>query len=64
MTGARSAFSELDTGIRSTVKFSDGSMVSIEGRDTVLLKCKNGELQALNGVYHILHLIASIVNLG
>jgi hypothetical protein len=43
MTGARSSFSELDTGVRGTVKFGDGSVVDIEGRGTVLFKCKDGE---------------------
>jgi len=64
MTGARSAFSELDTGIRDTVKFGDGSVVGIEGRGTVLFKCKGGEHQALEGVYHIPRLTANIVSLG
>jgi hypothetical protein len=64
MTGARSAFSELDTGIRGTVKFGDGSVVGIEGRGTVLFKCKGEEHQALEGVYHIPRLTANIVSLG
>ena len=38
MTGARSSFSELNSGIRGTVKFGDGSVVEIEGRgDTISL---------------------------
>ena len=64
MTGVRFAFSELDTGIRGTVKFGDGSVVGIEGRGTVLFKCKGGEHQALEGVYHIPRLTANIVSLG
>lgn len=64
MTGARSAFSELDTGVRGTVKFGYGSMVGIEGHGTILFKSKQGEHQALNGVYHIPRLTANIVSLG
>ena len=63
MTGSRSAFSELDTGIQGTVKFGDGSVVNIQGRGIVLFKCKNGEHQALTGVYHIPRLTANIMSL-
>lgn len=63
MTGSRSAFSELDTGVRGTVKFGDGSVVNIQGRGIVLFKCKNGEHQALTGVYHIPRLTANIMSL-
>lgn len=64
MTSVRSAFSEIDTSVCSTVKFGDGSIVGIEGRGTTLLKCKDGEHQALKGVYHIPRLTANIVSLG
>ena len=62
MTGTRSAFSELDTGIRGTIKFGDGSVVGIEGHGTVLFKRKGREHQALEGVYHIPCLTANIVS--
>ncbi|WVZ83399.1 hypothetical protein U9M48_030555 [Paspalum notatum var. saurae] len=64
MTSLRSAFSELDTGVHGTIKFDDGSVIGIEGRGTVLFNCKNGEHQALTGVYHIPRLTANIVSLG
>ncbi|CAO2191555.1 unnamed protein product [Urochloa humidicola] len=64
MTGVRSAFSELDTGIHGTVRFRDGSVVGIEGRGTVLFKCKDGKHQALDGVYHVPRLTANIISLG
>jgi hypothetical protein len=47
MTGARSAFTDLDNGITGSVKFGDGSTARIEGSETVLLSCKNGEHRAL-----------------
>lgn len=49
MTGVRSAFAELDTGVHGTVRFGDGSVVGIEGRGTVLYSCKDGEHQKLQG---------------
>ena len=64
MTGARSAFSELDYGIRGTVKFGDGSIVEIEGRDTILLISKRGEHRKLTSVYFIPRLKANLVSLG
>ena len=64
MTGAQSAFSDLDTSIRGIVKFGDGSVVDIEGRVTILFKCRSREHRALGGVYHIPRLTANIVSLG
>ena len=64
MTGAKSAFSELDSGIRGTVKFGDGSVVEIEGRDTILFLNKGGEHHKLTGVYFIPRLKANLVSLG
>jgi transposase InsO family protein len=64
MPGARSAFAELDDGVRGTVRFGDGSSVAIEGRDTMLFKCKTGEHQKLTRVYHIPRLTANIISLG
>lgn len=64
MTGVRSAFAELDTGVHGTVRFGDGSVVGIEGRGTVLYSCKDGEHQKLMVVYHIPRLTANIASLG
>jgi cell division cycle 2-like protein len=64
MTGAHSAFSELDTSVRGFVKFGDASRVRIEGRGTVLFACKNGDHCALTGVYYIPRLRSNMVSLG
>ena len=64
MTGERSVFSELDTGVRGTVRFGDGSTMAIEGRGTILFKLKSGEHRELAGVYYILRLTTNIVSLG
>jgi hypothetical protein len=64
MTGARRAFSELDSRIRGTVKFGDGSVIEIKGRSTILFIGKSGEHRWLTDVYLIPHLKANIVSLG
>jgi len=45
MTGERSIFSELDTGVHGTVRFGDSSVVAIEGRGTILFRLRSGEHQ-------------------
>jgi len=64
MTAERSVFSELDTGVRGTVRFGDGSVVAIEGRGTILFKLKSGEHRELGGVYYIPRLTTNIVSIG
>lgn len=43
MTGDRSKFNHLDEKIAGKVRFGDGSTVNIEGRGSIVFKCKNGE---------------------
>ena len=57
-------FSKLDSRIRGTVKFGDGSVVKIEGRDTILFVGKGGKHHKLTGIYFIPRLKANIVSLG
>jgi hypothetical protein len=40
VTRVRDAFVELDSNVRGTVKFGDGSVVEIEGVGIVLFVCK------------------------
>jgi hypothetical protein len=49
MSGERSVFSELNTRVGETIRFCDESVVEIEGSDTVIFACKNGEHRALTG---------------
>jgi hypothetical protein len=49
MTGNRDAFINLDTAIRGTVRFGDGSVVEIQGTGTVLFEGKTGEHLPLTG---------------
>lgn len=64
MTGNRDAFIDLDTAIRGTVRFGDGSEVEIHGSGTVLFEGKTGEHLPLTGVYFIPRLVSNIVSLG
>jgi hypothetical protein len=64
MTGLRAVIAELNTGVIGTVKFSDGSVVDIEGKGTVLFACKSGEHHRLDGVYYIPRLTTNIVSLS
>ena len=64
MTYEREAFVELDDSVVGTVKFGDGSMMEINGRDMVLFKCQNGEHRAPMDIYFILWLRSSIVSIS
>jgi hypothetical protein len=64
MTGTRSVFAELNSGVTGTVKFGDGSVVNIQGKGTVLFACKSGEHRRLDGVYYIPRLTTNIISLG
>jgi transposase InsO family protein len=64
MTGSRSAFANLHMAVFGSVRFGDDSVVEIEGRGTMLFKCKNGEHRSFTGVYYIPRLTANIVSLG
>ncbi|XP_066323940.1 uncharacterized protein [Miscanthus floridulus] len=64
MTSSRGAFSELDTGIVGTVRFGNGSVVKIEGRDTILFACKNEEHHTLANTYFIPRLTTNVISVG
>lgn len=64
MTGKREFFAELNTGVMGQVRFGDGSKVQIEGKGSILLKCKNGDQHIVSEVYYILALRSNIISLG
>ena len=65
MMGSKAAFSELDDDdVTGTVKFGGGSRVAIQGRDTIIFRCQNGEHRALTDVYYIPQLRSSIISIG
>jgi len=64
MTGRREFFSDLDSGVKGSVKFGDASAVEIKGVGLVIFKAKTGEHSLLIGVYYILALKNSIISVG
>ncbi|XP_062230264.1 uncharacterized protein LOC133927967 [Phragmites australis] len=53
---------KIDSGIRGTIKFGNGSIVDIEGHSTILFTCKTGEHRVLMGVYFIPQLTTNIIS--
>jgi hypothetical protein len=64
MTDIKEVFADLDLGVIGTVQFGDGSVMRIEGCDTILFACMNGEHRTIVNVYYIPRLTANIVNCG
>jgi hypothetical protein len=64
MTGYVDVFSDLDRFMVGSVKFGDGSVVSIQGHGSAAFTGNHGAHKVLTGVYHILRLGNSIVSLG
>lgn len=54
----------LDESMSGMVKFGDGSSVSIEGKGSIVFRCKNGEERCLKDVYYIPTLKNNIIILG
>lgn len=64
MSGDRSLFANIDTGVGGHVRFGDGSVADICGGGTVLFTCQDGRQHALTGVYFIPRLRSNIINVG
>lgn len=64
MTRFKATFSELHEAKMGTVKFSNGSWVSIYSHGTIVFWCQNEEHHALMDVYYIPPLHSSIFSLG
>ena len=62
MTGRHEFFSDLDSGVRGSVKFGDASAVEIKGVGSVIFKAKIGEHRLFTGVYYIPALRNSIIS--
>jgi hypothetical protein len=63
MTGRREFFTELDSDVRSSVKFGDASSVKVKGVGSVIFAAESGEHRLLTGVYYIPALRNSIISL-
>jgi hypothetical protein len=64
MTGAADAFADLDRSVTGKVRFADGSVVDIRGRDTVVFAIDGGDHRAFTEVFYIPALKSSVVSLG
>ena len=64
MMGWCEFFSDLDSGMKGSVKFGDASAVEIKGVSLVIFKAKTGEHRLLTGVYYIPALKNSIISVG
>ena len=64
MIRKREYFSDLDSGVRDSVKFGDASTVEIKGVGSVVFTAKTGEHRLLTGIYCIPALRNSIISLG
>jgi hypothetical protein len=64
MPDIRGVFSEIDLRVHGTFRFGDGLVANIEGRNTILIKCKTGGHKALTEMYYIPRLTTNIVSLG
>jgi hypothetical protein len=64
MSECRTAFTKIDMMVLSTVHFGDDLVAWIEGRETVVFMCKNGESRSFDGVYLIPRLTTNNVSVG
>ena len=62
MTGSVDAFAELERSITAKVRFTDGSVVEIHERGTVIFADKGGDHRAFTDVYLIPALKSSVVS--
>lgn len=64
MTGVCDAFVNLDETVHGSVRFGDGSLVTICGKGSIMFWCANGNQRVLADVYFIPKLRANIISLG
>lgn len=64
MTGHHEALASLDTSVRGMVRFSDGSLIEVEGFGSVVHQTKAKGYKVLTEVYFIPKLRSNIVSLG
>jgi hypothetical protein len=64
MSGSRVAFIELNGVVRGTVRFNDDLVAEIEGHESAVFICKNGECCSFTGVYIIPHLMVNIISVS
>ena len=63
MTGDRAKFKKLGAKLIENVKFCDGSIVSIQGKGSILFQCKNDNKHLWTKVNYIPSLKSNIIGL-
>lgn len=64
MTGHRNWFVDLDTSVRSHVKFADDSTLAAEGMGKVLIKRKDGMHSYITDVLYVPGMKSNLLSLG
>jgi hypothetical protein len=64
MTGSRAMLSQLDEGVRGSVRFGDGSHVQIQGMGSVVMQDLHKGHKVLTDVYYIPALRSNIISLS
>lgn len=64
MSGQREKLNELDESVSGKVKFSDNSVVHINGKGSVTLLCNDSENRTIKEVDYIPSLRSNIISLG
>jgi hypothetical protein len=58
------AFTKIDTVVLGTMRFDDDSVARIEGHETVMFICKNGESRSFDRLYFIPRLTTNIMSVS
>ncbi|WVY90763.1 hypothetical protein V8G54_036277 [Vigna mungo] len=64
MTGRREWLVDLDSSIRSCVKFADNSTIMAEGIGKVLINCKNDKIAYMEDVLYVPTMKSNLLSLG
>ncbi|KAF7112444.1 hypothetical protein RHSIM_RhsimUnG0229000 [Rhododendron simsii] len=64
MCGNKSIFSELDESYRSSVKFGDGSTISVMGKGSVQIQTSKSSHQTISNVFYIPGLKSNLLSVG
>ncbi|XP_014506258.1 uncharacterized protein LOC106766009 [Vigna radiata var. radiata] len=64
MMGNRRWLLNLDTSVKSTIRFADNSTIQVEGVGKILIKCKDGKSMYMHNVLYIPMMKSNLLSLG
>ena len=64
MTGKKAFFRNIDENMKGRVKFGDGSTIPYEGKGTISVTLRNGEILLIHNVLYLSDLKTNILSLG